>query len=742
METWRHGEAFPGRPCLQFPMPNAQWAGMAPNGQVWRPIQNSKLKTQMTYPLKRLLSYGRKYRGLIWQASAYSIFNRIFGLTPPVLIGAGVDVVVQKENSLIANLGVSNVLQQFLILSLIALFLWLCESLLEYAYSQAWRNLSQTIQHDLRLDAYARLQELDLAYFEERSTGTVVSVLSDDINQLERFLDNNANEIIQVLTAIIFICGAFFLLDPSIAWISFVPIPFIAWLAIWFQKLLGLLYAKVREKLGVLNGQLTNNISGITTIKSFTAEDYEISRIDRLSDAYRQSNKKVIFLSSAFIPLLRIVILLGFTGILVYGGIEAVEGRLAVGTYSTMVFLTQRLLWLLARFAQILDQYQRAMASIDRVMDVLDTPVATHPGDKPLPIESVKGELEFRDVAFAYHQGFPVVENLSLKIPAGKTIGIVGSTGSGKSTLVKLLLRLYEVRSGSIALDRLELQDIQLRDLRQAIGLVSQDVFLFHGTVAENIAYGSLDLDLKKAIAPEIIETMAKANDRADNQALEKDLVGATMAKANDRADRQGNNQALEKILVGATIAKANDRADRQGNNQALEKILAGATIAKANDRADRQADDLVDKERDINLEKIIAAATIAEAHDFIMQLPQGYDTIVGERGQKLSGGQRQRISIARAILKNPPILILDEATSAVDNETEAAISRSLERITQNRTTIAIAHRLSTVRNADFIYVLEKGRLVEEGTHEQLLEQSGIYASLWQVQTGSSRGKF
>ena len=677
-------------------------------------------------------------------------------------------MVVQKENSLIAKLGASNVLQQFLILSLIAFILWGGESLFEYAYSRSWRNLSQTIQHDLRLDAYARLQDLDLAYFEERSTGTLVSVLSDDINQLERFLDNSANQIIQLLTTIILICIAFCFLAPSIAWISCIPIPFIAWVAIWFQKLLAPRYAKVRQKVGLLNGQLTNNISGIITIKSFTAEEYEISRIDRLSDAYRQSNKEVILLSGAFIPLVRIVILLGFTGILVYGGMEAVEGRLAVGTYSTMVFLTQRLLWPLARFAQTLDQYQRAMASIDRVMDVLDTPIATHLGDKQLPIDSVKGELEFRDVTFAYNQGFPVIENLSLKIPAGKTIGIVGSTGSGKSTLVKLLLRLYEVRSGSIALDRIQLQDIQLRDLRQAIGLVSQDVFLFHGTVAENIAYGTFDLGLKKAIAAETIETMAKANkrennqsndqannqtnDRANDQTLEKILVGATIAKANERANNQSNDQAdnqtndkadrqtLEKILVGATIAKGNDRANNRANdqadNQAVEKILPGATMPKA----DRQANDLLDKTHNIKLEKIIAAAKIAEAHDFIMQLPQGYDTIVGERGQKLSGGQRQRMSIARAILKSPPILILDEATSAVDNETEAAISRSLERITQHRTTIAIAHRLSTVRNADFIYVLEKGRLVEEGTHEQLLEQSGIYANLWQVQTGSPGG--
>jgi ATP-binding cassette subfamily B protein len=270
------------------------------------------------------------------------------------------------------------------------------------------------------------------------------------------------------------------------------------------------------------------------------------------------------------------------------------------------------------------------MASVTRVMNLLDTEIAIHPGDRPLPVESVKGEIEFKEVTFAYRDRAPVVENLSFQVRAGQTIAIVGATGSGKSTLDKLLLRLYEVRSGRITLDGIDIQDLQLQDLRRAIALVSQDVFLFHGTVAENIAYGNFDA----------------------------------------------------------------------------------------------------------NREQIVAAATIAEAHEFVSQLPQGYDTIVGERGQKLSGGQRQRIAIARAILKDPPILILDEATSAVDNETEAAIARSLDRIIQNRTTIAIAHRLSTIRHADRIYVMERGRLVEWGTHDELLDRPGIYANLWRVQTG------
>jgi ATP-binding cassette subfamily B protein len=263
-------------------------------------------------------------------------------------------------------------------------------------------------------------------------------------------------------------------------------------------------------------------------------------------------------------------------------------------------------------------------------MDLLDTPIQVPSGNLNLVLDAVHGALTFEKITFAYRDRLPVIQNLSLQVPAGNTIAIVGATGSGKSTLVKLLLRFYELNIGKITLDGIDIQTLNLQDLRRCIGLVSQDVFLFHGTVAENIAYGA-----ENPTNPEII-----------------------------------------------------------------------------------------------------MAAKVAEAHDFITHLPQGYDTIVGERGQKLSGGQRQRIAIARAVLKNPPILVLDEATSAVDNETEAAIQRSLERITANRTTIAIAHRLSTIRNADCIYVLEYGKIIESGTHLQLLEKNSIYASLWRVQSG------
>ena len=533
---------------------------------------------------------------------------------------------------MLAGFGVVDTRDQLVVLAVLTFIIWALESLFEYLHSIWWRNLAQTIQHELRIDAYAHTQTLDMRFFEDRSTGGLMAVLNDDINQLERFLDGGANNLLQVATTVVLVGIGFFGIAWQVAWLAFIPIPLILWGSFRFQRRIAPRYSAVREQVGVLNGQLSNNLAGMATIKSFTTEDREVARISHESELYQAANRRAIRLSSAFSPLIRIVILAGFTATLLVGGFRALDGLLEVGAYSVMVFLTQRLLWPLTRLGETFDLFQRAMASTNRVLDLLAVRPEITGGPAPLETSSIDGHLTFDAVDFSYVDGYPVLASVDIDMPAGHTTAIVGATGAGKTTIIKLLLRFYDPTNGRVTLDGHDLSDLDLGDLRRAIGLVSQDVFLFHGTVHENIAYA---------------------------------------------------------------------RPDAQ-------------------------------------MEDVIAAARVAEAHEFIESLPQGYATIVGERGQKLSGGQRQRLSIARAILADPPVLILDEATSSVDNETEAAIQRSLERISVDRTTIVIAHRLSTIRHADSIYVLESGQVAERGTHEDLIAADGLYASLWKVQTGAA----
>ncbi len=589
-----------------------------------------KSKIKKRHPFVRLLNYASVYKRRVAWATSFSVLGKLFDIMPPVLIGMAVDIVVERQNSLLGRWGVTDLSLQLIILGLVTLIVWLLESVFGYLQRVYWRNLAQSMQHDLRVEAYDHVQRLELGYFEDQSTGGLMSVLNDDINQLERFLDIGANDVIQILTTVIAIGGIFVFIAPSVAWMAAVPIPFIIWGSLKFQRLLAPLYLSVREQVSVINHHLSNSLSGIATIKSFTAEDFEAERLRFESNEYLERNRRAIRWGSAFTPLIRMVIVTGFIAITVAGGKLALDGVLEIGAYSVLIFMTQRLLWPLTRLGETFDLYQRAMASTIRILDLLGVKSAIIDGDSHFPTAKVRGRMRLEQVDFAYSDGREVIRNLSLDMPAGDTIAIVGATGAGKSTVIKLLLRYYDVTGGRVLLDGFDLRELRQEDIRKAIGLVSQDVFLFHGTVRENIAYGDPD-------AP---------------------------------------------------------------------------------------------------LDRVIDAARVAEAHEFITQLPQGYDTVVGERGQKLSGGQRQRLSIARAVLTDPPILILDEATSSVDNETEAAIQRSLERIVIGRTTIVIAHRLSTVRNADMIYVLQDGQLLESGHHQDLLLLDGLYASLWRVQTG------
>ena len=579
--------------------------------------------------LKRLYLYSKEQETKVRRGIIYSVLNKLFDLAPPVLIGIAIDIVVEGADSFLGTLGIEDRRQQLIVLAFLTFVIWALESTFDYFAAVTWRNISQDVEHSLRTDTFNNVLGLDLQYFENKSSGRLMAILNDDVNQLEKFLDTGANKLLQTMTTVIVIGGTFLYISPLIAIFAFIPIPVIIFGSFKFTKTIATRYTRIRNGIETLNANLSNSLSGILTVKSFNREKREFERILTSSDEVKSANYHAIRLSAAFIPIIRIAILFGFTATLLIGGFMALDGEINVAMYSVLLFITQRLLWPLTELGDTFDTYQRAMASFKRINALKDTQPEIKDGT--VKSKGLNNSIMLEKVNFSYVENFPVLNNISLKIQKGSTTAIVGSTGSGKSTLIKLLLRLYDVESGKIIFDDENIQDLNIHSLRKNIGLVSQDIFLFEGTVFENIAYGNLD-------------------------ASESEIWNA---------------------------------------------------------------------------------ARLSESDEFINLLPNKKDTIVGERGQKLSGGQRQRISIARAILKNPEILILDEATSAVDNETEAAIQRSLDTLKEGRTVIAIAHRLSTIRNADVIYVLEKGEIVESGSHDELVELKKVYANLWDVQTGN-----
>jgi ATP-binding cassette subfamily B protein len=584
-------------------------------------------------PLRDLWRFAQPHRARVALASTFSVLNKAFDVAPELLIGAAVDVVAQGQDSLVATVfGVDDKYTQLTILVVLTVIIWVFESITEYIAVVNWRNLAQTVEHEARMDTYRHVQDLEMAYFEDRTSGGLMAVLNDDVNQLERFLDLGPHKLIGTFANVVFVGVVFFVVSPLLALLAFLPIPIIVAGSLWFQTRLEPRYARVRAAAGAISDTLTNAIGGMATIKAFSGEEREAQLVGSESDAYRTANRDAIRSSTAFNPLIRMAVLAGFAMTLLVAGRMALRGEMEIGVFTMLVFMTQRLLWPLTALGEIFDLYQRAMASCRRIFGLLQTQPTIHPGAESLPLP-VRGHVTFDDVHFSYVDGGPpVLRGLSIDVPAGETHAIVGATGSGKSTVVKLLLRLYEPATGTIAVDETPIDQLTFESLRRATGFVAQDVFLFHGTIRDNLTYGRLD---------------------------------------------------------------ATD-------------------------------------------EEIRRAAELAEAATFIDGLANGYDTLVGERGHKLSGGQRQRLTLARAILRDPSILVLDEATSAVDNETEAAIQRSMDKVSVGRTTIVIAHRLSTVRHAHRIHVMEAGLVVEAGTHDELVAHGGLYAALWRVQTGEA----
>ncbi|MFK0258170.1 ABC transporter ATP-binding protein [Streptomyces sp. NPDC090445] len=578
-----------------------------------------------------LLEIVGPHRRRLCRASALSVACQVSEMALGTFLGWTALVLIKGEAAPLARFGLTTASAQ--LWGLAGLVALACAAVagLSYSSNLQWRGLGQDIEHDWRGRTYAHVQHLELRHLEGERTTRVAGALTDDVRQLGAFFATSANDLLHLGTGLALLVPLFLLLAPQIAWIAFLPVPVIAWLSFHYQSKVAADYAVSGEHRARLHSQLVNTLEAGATVKSFCTEDYEAARIDRLSDRSRESDRQTDRSTIRHAEIVRLCTTGSMAGTLLIGGRAVLGGSLPFEVFSPLIGLPQMLMLRMNRLGGIVDQYQRTLAAHDRVQRLHALPVEADGTDGPLDTGQVRGEFVLKDVTFAYPGRPPALQDLSLTIPAGQVTALVGATGSGKTTIAKLLMRFQDAESGSVLLDGQDVRDLPRRDLRHAIGFVAQDPFLFDGTIADNIRYGSFG---------------------------------------------------------------ASDEA-------------------------------------------VAEAARMAEAHPFIATLPDGYGALIGERGAALSGGQRQRIALARAILKDAPVVILDEATSAVDNETEAAIQRTLRVFAADRTMVIVAHRLSTVRHADLVYVMDKGGgVAEQGTHDELLARQGLYASLWQLQAG------
>ncbi|WP_435552941.1 ABC transporter ATP-binding protein [Natrinema sp. CGMCC1.2065] len=604
-------------------------------------------REEIENPMKRLfLEYGSNYTGAAVVGIIASFFARILDLLPALMLGIAIDAVIRQDipyaeafpigSGFVGPYVPDGRMAQFWLTVGIIAGSFLLSAVFHWTRNWGFNTFAQNVQHDIRTDTYDEMQRLDMGFFADKQTGEMMSILSNDVNRLEKFLNDGMNSLFRLLVMVVGIGGLLFAINRQLALVALLPVPLIAVFTYLFIQTIQPKYAAVRSTVGKVNSRLENNLGGIQVIKSSTTESYESDRVEDVSREYFDANWGAIRTRIKFFPGLRVLAGIGFVITFTVGGLWVTQGPpgpftgdLSTGMFVVFILYTQRFIWPMAQFGQIINMYQRARASSARIFGLMDEPnrVGEEP-DAP-DLEVTEGRVEYDNVSFGYDEE-PILEDIDFTVEGGETLALVGPTGAGKSTVLKLLLRMYDVDEGEIRVDGQRVQDVTLRSLRESLGYVSQDTFLFYGSVEENIKYGTFD-------------------------------------------------------------------ADR---------------------------------------EDVIEAAKMAEAHEFIQNLPEGYDTEVGERGVKLSGGQRQRLSIARAILKDPDILVLDEATSDVDTETEMLIQRSIDDLAEDRTTFAIAHRLSTIKDADQVLVLEGGEIVERGTHEELLENGGLYSHLWGVQAG------
>jgi ATP-binding cassette subfamily B protein len=506
--------------------------------------------------------------------------------------------------------------------------LYLLRALLQYIVDYWGHVLGVRMEYDMRQDLFDHIQKLSFRYFDKTKTGHIMSRLVNDLNEISELAHHGPEDL---FIATVTLTGAFIImmmLNWKLALLVFLPIPAMIWFAVSKNKEMQTTFRNVRLKVADINARVEDSISGVRVVKSFTNEWYEKEKFERDNLNFRRSKQKSFRVMAQFFSGINLFSNLISLIVLFFGGYFIYRGELTLGVLVGFLLYVNMFLQPIRRISVLVETYQRGMAGFHRFVETLQIEPEIVDHKEARPAGRLKGEIVFDNVTFSYNRDKNILEDISLRIAPGETVALVGPSGAGKTTLCNLIPRFYDLQKGSIKIDGIDIRDFTQRSLRQNIGIVQQDVFLFTGTIRENIAYGK-------------IETTD---------------------------------------------------------------------------------------------EEIVAAAKQANAHDFIMELEKGYDTYTGERGVMLSGGQRQRIAIARIFLKNPPILILDEATSALDSETEAMIQEALSELSQDRSTLVIAHRLATVRRAHRIIVLTDDGIVEEGTHAQLLKKNGYYARLYRAQ--------
>ena len=560
--------------------------------------------------------------------SAYLTFFAAIGfsLFIPYLFGESIDRLVTVEDGRLISAEAGR--NTLVLIALALLGASIMRGIFDFARTYTTDSLSQKVSYDLRNQIYDKLQHLSFAFHDNEHTGNLMSKVTSDIEAVRRFVMMGLIRSLELVIRVVAITGLLVFLNWELALISLIFVPFLVYRSALIMIRLRLMWLKVQQIMGQMVTVMQENLEGIHVVKAFAAEEHEKKKFAKKAQELREEyykNERTQGTNSAWMTFY-FTLALGI--VMWYGGWEVIRGDLTAGGLTKFVLYLGQLFFPIRMSAFVIATFSRAMSSGQRIFDVLDaqSPVEEKPDARDMG--RAKGHVQFNDVSFSYDDRVPALKNLEISVPPGSVVALLGAPGSGKSTVVNLLPRFYEVTEGQITIDGNDIRDFTLASLRRNVGIVQQDVFLFSAGIRDNISYGAIN---------------------------------------------------------------ASD-------------------------------------------EDVVNAAKVAQLHDHIESLPGGYDTWVGERGVTLSGGQRQRLSIARTVLLDPPVLILDDSTSSVDVETERLIHKAMKGVMEGRTTFVIAHRLSTVREADIILVLKDGKIVERGTHQELIDQGGIYQDIYELQ--------